>query len=74
LDMFFPRLVFFSSLLPRLIAVAVYQNYSRVEVNIVKVISLLETLYEIVSTFPGWQCDWTQGGMKEGENIPAFSR
>lgn len=23
--------------------------------------------------FPGWQCDWTRGGMKAGEKIPLLS-
>lgn len=42
----------FYGLLLGLIAVAAYQNFSRVEANVVKEVSSLETLYEDVSTFP----------------------
>jgi hypothetical protein len=42
----------FYGLLLGLIAVAAYQNYSRVESNVVQEVSSMETLYEGVSTFP----------------------
>jgi uncharacterized integral membrane protein len=42
----------FYGLLLGLIAVAAYQNFTRVESNIVQEVSSLETLYEGVSTFP----------------------
>lgn len=42
----------FYGLLLGLIAVAAYQNFSRVESNVVEEVSSLETLYEGVSTFP----------------------
>ena len=42
----------FYGLLLGLIAVAAYQNFSRVEANVVKEVSSLETLYEDVSIFP----------------------
>jgi hypothetical protein len=42
----------FYGLLLGLIAVAAYQNYSRVEANVAKEVASLETLYEDVSTFP----------------------
>lgn len=59
----------FYGLLLGLIAVAAYQNYTRVEYNVVQEVSSLETLYEGVSTLPephgqnlGWllrdYCRW----------------
>ena len=51
----------FYGLLLGLIAVAAYQNFSRVESNVVEEVSSLETLYEGVSTFPephGQNLNW----------------
>lgn len=42
----------FYGLLLGLIAVAAYQNFSRVEANVVREVASLETLYEDVSIFP----------------------